>query len=139
MKHRLSDWATIAEIISAIAIVVSLIFVGLEIRQNTNATYAASYDNLLADIVDWRIAAATNPELARIVNEQNGAESLIWEAALQNFERAYVSRVYGRLGDREWARFEQNLCFQKSSAEMHNIEGNIFSPEFWDFLQSQNS
>ena len=35
-KLTLSQWTSIAEIIGMLAVVVSLIFVGLEIRQNTN-------------------------------------------------------------------------------------------------------
>jgi hypothetical protein len=62
MNQKLSDWASIAEIISAGAIVVSLIFVGTEIRRNTEAEYLLSYDRLSAEMTNWRMTLATNPE-----------------------------------------------------------------------------
>ena len=40
MKEKLQEYALIAEIISAIAIVLSLIFVGLQVRQGSEATDA---------------------------------------------------------------------------------------------------
>ena len=38
----LSDWANIGQVIAAVAVVVSLIFVGLQIRQNTKSNQTAS-------------------------------------------------------------------------------------------------
>ena len=35
---KLSDWASVAEIIAAVAVAVSLIFVGLELKRNTTAS-----------------------------------------------------------------------------------------------------
>jgi hypothetical protein len=35
LNQRLSDWASIAEVVSAVAIVLSLLYVGYQIRENT--------------------------------------------------------------------------------------------------------
>jgi hypothetical protein len=42
MSRNLSDWASIAEILGAVAIVISLIFVGLQISEGNRETEAAS-------------------------------------------------------------------------------------------------
>ena len=42
MKHKLSDYALIAEIISAFAIILSLIFVGFQLSDNAAATRSAT-------------------------------------------------------------------------------------------------
>ena len=42
METTLSEWASIAEIVSAIVVTLSLIFVGMQIRSNTVATQAAT-------------------------------------------------------------------------------------------------
>jgi len=42
MKIKLSEWASIAEVLSALAIVVSLVFVGLQISDGNRATRAAT-------------------------------------------------------------------------------------------------
>ncbi len=38
LKLKLSEWASVAEIIGGLAIVASLLFVGLEVRENTRVT-----------------------------------------------------------------------------------------------------
>lgn len=51
MKEKLQEYALLAEIIGGIAIVASLIFVGLQIKQNSKAQLAVSRQDLLeADI-----------------------------------------------------------------------------------------
>jgi len=41
-KRQLSDWASIAEIISALAVVASLLYVGFEIQRNTKVGLASN-------------------------------------------------------------------------------------------------
>jgi len=47
MKLKLSEWASIAEVLSAIAIVVSLVFVGLQINDGNRETRAATVQSTL--------------------------------------------------------------------------------------------
>jgi hypothetical protein len=56
---RLEKWALIAEIVSAFAIVLSLIFVGIQISQssdetalNTSAIQVGAYQELVGQIMD---------------------------------------------------------------------------------------
>jgi hypothetical protein len=53
MKEILEEYALIAEIISAIAVIISLIFVGLQIRSNTKATQASTFHKI--DALDINI------------------------------------------------------------------------------------
>jgi len=57
MKLRLSEWASIADIVGAAAIVVSLLFVGLQIRNsarqtelNTQALQMSAYQSLIGEV-----------------------------------------------------------------------------------------
>ena len=45
---KLEKWALIAEIIGAIAVVVSLLYVGAGVRQNTEAILSSNHQNLVA-------------------------------------------------------------------------------------------
>ena len=65
-RLSLSEITGIAEVIGAIAIVVSLIFVGLQIRQNTNQIRANSVQVGLA-YVEAQNNLMTNPETAELV------------------------------------------------------------------------
>jgi hypothetical protein len=46
MARSLSDWGIVAEIVSAIVVTLSLIFVGLQIRDNTRASRAETYQGV---------------------------------------------------------------------------------------------
>jgi len=75
-KLDLVGWAAIAEIIGSAAVILSLVFVGISIQQNT-AVYRATNDNLLYEMSDaWYSDLATNPELNRIWAKFVGGDSL---------------------------------------------------------------
>jgi hypothetical protein len=73
MKEKLQEYALIAEIISALAVVAGLIFVGLEINQsteqsalNTRALETAAYQDLIAQILAINTAYDTDPYLSNL-------------------------------------------------------------------------
>ena len=55
-----------AEIVGAIAVVVSLLFLALEVRRNRNATESASVDTLAEGFNSTNALLASDPELAAI-------------------------------------------------------------------------
>jgi len=63
MKLKLKDWASIAEIIAAIGVILSLIFVGLQINEGNQETRAAT------------IQAASDAEAFMIATIVNHAET----------------------------------------------------------------
>ena len=139
---KLKDYALVAEIISALAIVVSLVFVGFEIRRNTFATYSSTYDNLLSDQIEWRLALGTNPDIAdrftegRIQGETlDSADEMMLAANVAIYERAYFARFYGRLGDAEWERFRNGMCEPERSGNWLELPSWWFSDEFLDYIR----
>ena len=66
-KLRLADWASIAELISAIAVVISLLYVGLQVNENTNEIRAANRQQITNRAHSATMLAATSPELAGAV------------------------------------------------------------------------
>lgn len=77
-SERLQKWALTAEIIGGIAIVVSLIFVGFEVRQSAAAQRGATVLQLKQDWVDLNLMMASNPDLAAVWDHmaKEGFESL---------------------------------------------------------------
>ena len=49
---KLQDWALIAEIVGGASVVVSLIFVGVSVRQNTDAILVANHQSIVAMDID---------------------------------------------------------------------------------------
>lgn len=74
MKEKLQEYALIAEIISALAVVAGLVFVGLEIRQstaqaemNTRAIETAAYQDLIGQIIDINRDVMADPVLMDLI------------------------------------------------------------------------
>lgn len=68
MKNRsLQDWGVIAEIVAAIAVVLSLLFVAFTIKQNTAALQVAAWERILDRAEQSGQMLAESADLARIV------------------------------------------------------------------------
>ncbi len=67
LKLKLSEWANLAEIIGGIAIVCSLLFVGLEVRENTRVTMLTSDRSLDQQNLALNLSIANSPDFAEIL------------------------------------------------------------------------
>ena len=67
MLETLEEYALIAEIISAIAIIISLVFVGVQIKANTKATQASTFHEIAALDINILLNFGNSKELARII------------------------------------------------------------------------
>jgi len=122
MNQKLSDWASIAEIVSGVAVVVTLVFLVLGIRDNTEATQAATYEGILDSLNDWRVWIASDDELRKSWQaytedryEELDADQqylIAWAQAVVWFiyEKTYLADQYGQLGGSEWERTAQVVC-----------------------------
>lgn len=66
MKLKLSEYAQIAEIISALAIILSLIFVGFQLRDNAKATRSATANTTIASMSAWYAGMGQNGEASAL-------------------------------------------------------------------------
>lgn len=93
-KFKLADWAHFSEIAASIVVVVSIIYLGLEIKQNTialqNESHLAVNDTLSA----FDVAAAMDQEFHQILTTATKTPS---ELSEEDFSR-YVTYVTPRLG-----------------------------------------
>ena len=113
--------ALAAEIIGGAAVVVTLIFLVLETRENTRAVQAQSYLALSAELNRLR-EKLFETEIARVfadaIRDQAVPESpsdalvvrQIFEAAFAIYESAYYAKQKGVLDESEWTRFDQAVC-----------------------------
>ena len=60
---RGNQWLTL---IANLGVIAGLIFLGFEIRQNTNIAKASAYRDNIQDIAAWRELTITDPELSRM-------------------------------------------------------------------------
>lgn len=90
-KRTLSDWASIAEIIGAIAVVASLLYVGYEIHRNTKVSLATNRQAIASRAQDLALySAETN--IHRLLFDPNGDDIELTESE-QDYLTAYVGAL----------------------------------------------
>ncbi len=119
--ERLQQWALAAEVIGGIAVVVTLGFLVLETRENTNAIQAQTYQSLTSELNIVRRTMAL-PEVVdmtfKLASSGFGAFSeidrykyVVYTGAKWGvYESAYYAHERGVLGESEWIRFEDAIC-----------------------------
>ena len=105
---RKIEWKGVAEIVGVTAIVGSLIFVGLQIRQEQNVAVSQIFQTTLAAEVEVHIAMAEHSEVlvkARNVDELNDAERLAVEELIDMWSaRAFFEYASARrIDDGVWS------------------------------------
>jgi len=124
---KLEKWALIAEIIGGLAIVLSLVFVGVQLQQTNQLNRANTYLGLMeslnqADAETHAIEASfeawtafTENTRAGKVDAEYSSEQIreIQFALSQRFriyDAAFYAREYSMIGDVEWMRMERQIC-----------------------------
>jgi hypothetical protein len=69
-------WAAIGQLIGAAAVIASLIFVGIQIRQSVRASKATAFQGLVSSIIEVNIAHISNPGLLEIIDRAGKGEEL---------------------------------------------------------------
>lgn len=144
-SEKLKLFATIAEIIGGVAIVVTLIILVLELQRNTVAVQRATYNEISQSINDWRSNLSFVPEVREVIAKLDSGDTLTPEQAsiklgvgrnlYSIYERAFWANEYDQVGEPEWVRFERMICISK---ELYwDEEGAIvFTEEFVRYVQS---
>lgn len=107
-----SKMAEISEVISSIAIVITLIVLIFEIRSNTEEVRAATIADIAGRTQGFTIAHMTNPEVEQVWNHmvagndlsdsERGISSSLLIAALKVAEESYIAYRDGRLDEEIW-------------------------------------
>ena len=132
-KFRLSDWANVAEIGAAVGVIISLIFVGLQLQSNTHATEAATREAINQKDMEFLSLRIDSSVLARAhAKFENGEELSRLEASqlvhqeyinFIAFEHSFYQFQKGILEPNEWLRHRKIV--------QSLIEGFLYSQIMW--------
>jgi hypothetical protein len=142
-------------LLAAIGVIISLIYLAIQIRQNTKAVKATAYQDSVAASRDLNLAVLTNPELSELALREDAIEvasgedrrrmSLLLNVFLKNFESQFYQYQQGLLEDHLWSANRANLCrlaTRPGFAMWWQQTGLAFSPGFKalvdGFLQSSD-
>jgi hypothetical protein len=129
------------------AVLIGLIFVGLELRQNTEAIEAASLQSQADASTEFLLLIASDNELSRIwfessksPNELSEFDSyryfIVGRARWVRMQTAYLQWRRGALGDEDWLVFHGRICGEgrfKATWEDHRT---AMLDEFVEFVES---
>ena len=108
----LSEWASIAEVIGAIGVVISLIFVGVQVRENTDEIRATNRHQLIGRAHSATTSIAANQGIAAVIAKlAAGAELTPAEqvqfgyyvrSMIYDVQEAFLLRQEERLDEGYW-------------------------------------
>ena len=139
----------IGQTISAIAVVLSLIYVGLQVKQNTTATQTASAqayvtaDNEIVGLIN------SSPKLADVLHQgANGLSALkggdiirfmaFHDLIFISFQSFHLQWKKGTLDEGLWGTYRQSfldLLQQKGQQDWWALRRHWFTSEFQDYVE----
>jgi hypothetical protein len=109
---RLEKWALVAEVVSGIAIVVTLVVLIFQIRQGTAAVRASTYQDVVDSITTTLHERAFDEDVARLWYTADAGEVLegldaerfnaLAIANMRRFENAYYQYLIGGIEPSQW-------------------------------------
>ena len=126
---KLERWALIAEIVGSFAVVVTLIFLLVEVRENTVAIQATNQQSIAARVEERMLTMATSPQLSRLMNlvdepgaiERDSSEWLqlvfVFHALLTAAEEAYLQYRQGFL--------EEDYFFARANRALDPLDNPV--------------
>jgi len=145
--------AAIAEIVSAIAVVVSLLYVAFEVRSGTRAIRVASRDSSFQSLMDFNFAVMSDPELGYVfqlgchdydaLDERERARLVhVLYAFFKMFEKIYLHYLDGSVDESVWIHNKPMLlayAIQPGARYYLSHREKIFDPRFWQLLEDADS
>ena len=153
-KLQLSEWAAFAEIIGTVGIVLSLVFVGIQVRDNTRATQAASFQAAAEFDHQLLLTVGSDPDTAVIFSAYvrapetlSGAEELqgryLFGAMLRTMENFYIQNHLGTLSPVSWGTrqrlFEYVAVSPGYGAFLQSSTAGTMSGEFVEYMDELRS
>ena len=94
-------WTAIGQLIGAVGVIASLIFVGIQVRQSVRAAKASAFQELVSSIISVNMAHVENPEILEVIDRAGKGVALAPQE-----HRLYVALVLSA------ARLAQSAHYQ---------------------------
>ena len=154
MNQKLSDWASIAEIVSSVAVVVTLIILIIEIRGNSEAVRADMLANIAGRTHTHILGSISNPALVEALSKEAQGDELSFAeqfilnqafgAQMKLAEESFIAFRDGHLDEEVWlTRAEvvlDNFAGESDRRRWANRrESGWYVQEFTDYMDSELS
>ena len=146
------DWdaiGAIAELLGAVAVLATLVYLARQIRQSRDAVQSASAETVLSNMNAAYQNAATSPVLGRVLftgqeniqslNDEEKGQFVFWFFGyLRTLELAYHHYLSGNFNESMWdgySRHTQSLLSTTGVRQYWEIRKDVFSPEFVSYIE----
>ncbi len=140
---------SVFELAGAVAVLLGLIFVGLELRQNTAAVQAATFQDLSHASSDFLVDIGSNPATQRnyatgrldpsaLSPAERGQYFMLQQAFWLRMQNAFMQWQRGTLIDEDWIVYQSVICASATDPgpEAHWRAQNALTPSFKQFLEA---
>ena len=149
----LQDLGNVGEFVAAIATLVTLAYLALQIRQNTREAQAASRSSVSHSFADLLVDVSRDSETSKICRrgmfdpESLDADDtfrfdLVIHALYQNFETAFAQRSRDALTEEDWVKWEvilKQYNAQPGVQAFWSRSAEAFNPSFRRYVESLGS
>ncbi len=147
----IQDWGAIGEIVGGVAVVVTLIYLAFQIRQNTRAIRLSASHAASVGIRDMYALVAEQTDLSEAIHKGSkdpssisGAEKMRYWGFLgfwlYAFENAYIQLTEDALDPRHWSGMKRMMIDYTSVPGFRDYWPNRrhwFSEDFQHFMESE--
>ena len=149
-KPKLGELAQLAEIIAAIAVIVSLLYVARGLNENTAAIRATSAQEITTGTREALLAVALDEQLSRIVQIGSSDVSKLTSEEAYRFslfsrqrwlflQGIWIQKELGVLDSRVWTAYERVICSVLDDETGDRVEwkyhDDILDPGFVDYVE----
>jgi len=148
----LQDWGALGELVGGAAIIVSLLYVGLQIRHGTNATrsatnqaFSAQYSEIMLrltcpefSVIWWKGL----PGLGNLEDDEVPAFMGFMASIVRTYETFYFERLEGRFESRmfeSWMTQLIDVFGNQGARDYWELRRHNFSPEFVAHVEEEVS
>ena len=141
MLEKLQKYALIAEIIGGIAIVISLLFVTLELRESNLQARANAYIQISELMSDWAFNVGANPDASKIYFEGlNDFSSLtpLEKSRFQYLMNSFYSAISGAITTRDLIIRNGDNSIREDSGNLQTLFNSVVdTPGFRQWFESE--
>ena len=136
----LNRWLTL---LANVGVVVGLVFVVFEIRQNTDIARMQAYRDNTRELSEWRTQLLSDPSLVVLFNDYwtqgryhdlSRTDRVRIGMTINNlfstYENAYLALKFGILQEKEWLRFLPAACMHLGHVERNDFDLPFVTSEF---------
>jgi hypothetical protein len=145
----IQDWGSVGELVAAIATVVTLVYLAIQIRSNTIATRSAAAQSVHEAFTTWYRLLAADGSLGRLLTQGLRNYSSVPEADKPRFvavcmafsfcaQDAFIKWRQGSLSPELWRGWElvfMNLVHSPGGKEFWDERGYLFGDRFREHVE----